>query len=141
MAETAFVTSVPASKAGLAAALEATSAHLRPRGIGAALEARVALLIEEAVMNVVMHGGHESAPARPLTVELSVRLSPAAIELRLRDDGRPFDPRQAPPPQGAASVESAVPGGNGVPLMRRFASTMQYRRADDRNELTLTVAR
>ena len=136
--EAALALGVPASKAGLATALEATSACLGAHAVGPALEARVALLLEEALMNVAMHGG---APASPPRVELSLRLSPSAVELCLRDDGRPFDPRQAPAPRRAASLEAAVPGGVGVHLMRRFASELHYRREGRYNVLTMRVAR
>jgi anti-sigma regulatory factor (Ser/Thr protein kinase) len=140
-ADAGLAIEVPGSKVGLATALEAASSYMDRYGIGSTTAARVALLIEEAVMNVAMHGGSDSLLQASLNVELSLRLLESSVELRLADNGRPFDPRSAPPPKAAASPESAVPGGLGVHFMRRFSSTLDYERADGRNVLTLTVAR
>jgi serine/threonine-protein kinase RsbW len=140
-ADTALAIAVPGSRPGLAAALKAAEAYLVARDISAGIGARVALLLEEAMMNVVMHGGSDSVQQAPLNIEVSMRLLEGFVELRLADNGQPFDPRDAPPPMAAKSAEEAVPGGLGVHFMRRFSSTLDYSRADGQNVLTMTVAR
>lgn len=132
---------VPASKAGLATANDALLRHLDAHGVSAGAAGRAALVLEEALMNVAMHGGQASAPGWALTVELSVQVGADTVTLELRDDGRPFDPRSLPAPQRPASIELAEPGGLGVHLMRRFARSLEYRREDGRNVLTLAIAR
>lgn len=132
---------VPASRAGLASALAAIERWLDARAVAAGAAARVALVAEEALMNVALHGHEPGLPPRELEAEVQVRLGNGTVELCLQDNGRPFNPLQAAPPPRAASVADAVPGGQGVALLRHFARAMAYERRDGRNVLQLTLAR
>jgi anti-sigma regulatory factor (Ser/Thr protein kinase) len=96
------------------------------------------LCVEEAVANTIMHGSPTGAPE----VIVSVReADDATVEVRIEDDGSPFDPTVAPPPREATSLEEVGIGGLGVHLMRKFSKSMAYARADGRNRLTLIFAR
>ena len=133
---------VPASTAGLAIALGAAATYLDDACVGANVQNRVALLLEEALMNVAMHGrGGVASPASDLQVDVSLCATPAGIALRLTDNGLPFDPRTAPPPRPEALLDLAVQGGFGVHLMRRLTNAIDYERADGQNILTLRFAR
>ena len=92
----------------------------------------VALCLEEAVVNIIMHGGRDGLE---ITVELA--REPGALTARIEDNGREFDPTQAPAPAPATSLEDAKIGDLGIHLMRSFASEMRYGRSGDRNRLTL----
>ena len=94
----------------------------------------VALCLEEAVANVIMHGG--SADER-LEIAVEVECDGPALIVRVEDNGRHFDPTTAPPPPSPASLEEAKIGDVGLHLMRRLASSMHYERHDRRNRLTL----
>lgn len=89
------------------------------------------LCVEEAVANVVMHGG--AADAETLSVRLSA--GNAALQITIEDPCVAFDPLAAPPPPGNQ------PGGQGIRLMRQYARRVSYRRKGDTNRLTLTIAR
>lgn len=95
----------------------------------------VGLCLEEAVTNVIRHGGIEDRSGTPI----SVTLLSGAPELAfcLEDVGRPFDPTTVVPPRAAASLEEAPIGGLGIPLMRKMTRDMSYERRDGRNRLIL----
>jgi anti-sigma regulatory factor (Ser/Thr protein kinase) len=95
----------------------------------------VALCLEEAVANVIMHGGSED---ERLEIAVEVECDGPALIVRVEDNGRHFDPTTAPPSSSSpASLEEAKIGDVGIQLMRRLASSMHYERHDRRNRLTL----
>jgi serine/threonine-protein kinase RsbW len=100
------------------------------------------LCLEEAISNVIRHG-YSGQPGHTLTVDCA---SPNAHELifTIEDQAPPFDPLEpslieelpAPVPE-----DFLRPGGRGILLMRRFASTIAYQRVKndkgDGNRLTI----
>jgi anti-sigma regulatory factor (Ser/Thr protein kinase) len=48
-----------------------------------------------------------------------------------------FDPRQAPPPAEADSLEELQVGGWGIHLVREFTDRFDYQRMGERNVVTL----
>ena len=92
----------------------------------------VALCLEEAVVNIMMHGGKDGLE---ITVELARERG--ALTARIEDNGREFDPTRVPAPAPATSLKDAKVGDLGIHLMRSFASEMRYGRSGDRNQLTL----
>ncbi len=94
----------------------------------------VALCLEEAVTNVIMHG---SADDERLEIAVEVERHGGTLIARVEDNGRHFDPTTAPSPPAAASLEEVQIGDVGIPLMRRFAASLHYERRDHRNLLTL----
>ncbi len=129
---------VPATRAGLAMAMDGAEAFLARQSVSGDALARVLLVLEEALMNVSMHGG-DADPGHVCRVELKLQRDEQGIHLHLRDDGRAFDPTQAAPPAQPASLAEARVGGWGVALMRRFARQMHYRREGGRNCLHLLL--
>jgi anti-sigma regulatory factor (Ser/Thr protein kinase) len=100
---------------------------------------RLELCTEEAVSNVVRHG---LADMPNSTVTLSLTAEPALVRLQIEDAGKPFDPTAAPlSPSVAGPLADAPVGGQGIRLIRRFASHIAYERRGDLNRLTLEFAR
>lgn len=96
------------------------------------------LCLEEAISNVIRHG-YSGQPGRTLTVEYA---STPAHELvfTIEDQAPPFDPLKAPliEEQPEPSPEDLLrPGGRGILLMRKFASTITYKRLGNGNRLTI----
>jgi anti-sigma regulatory factor (Ser/Thr protein kinase) len=94
----------------------------------------VQLCLEEAVANVIMYG---AGGRDGLEIAVEVEDDGATLVARVVDNGRPFDPTEAPRPPMASSLAQAKIGNLGIHLMRSFASSMQYERRDGRNQLTL----
>lgn len=96
----------------------------------------LALCLEEAVANIVMHGGKSEQPATQIQITLQQLPLVASIE----DDGAPFDPTTVPAPIVAASLQEVQAGGLGVHIMRQFTSDLRYERIEGSNHLTLKFA-
>lgn len=90
----------------------------------------IRLCVEELFINAVKHGRATSA-----TISISSR--PGGALLEFVDDGRAFDPADAPAKRLQGSGTDFEIGGFGVGLVRKFASRMTYRRADGANHLVL----
>jgi anti-sigma regulatory factor (Ser/Thr protein kinase) len=123
---------------GVIASLQATEDFLVAMGVPVSARDRAALVLEEALMNLVMHGARIGGVR---SASFQVSLQPTTIELKVLDDGLPFDPRDQSLPAPATSLESVTPGGQGLRLMRRFARELRYAKGDYGNCLTLLLDR
>ncbi len=92
------------------------------------------LCLEEAVANLVMHGIPSPGIASD-TIGIEVSSDDDSIHLTIEDHCQPFDPTRAETPNGGGV------GGQGLVLMRQFASTLRYYRAGAANRLHLTLSR
>ena len=82
------------------------------------------------------HGGDSEAP-----VSLDCRVEPGRVLLTYEDTAPPHDPFAAiQTPDDQAPAEDRPVGGLGVLLVATMAEHAEYRRAGDRNRISLTVA-
>lgn len=96
----------------------------------------VNLALEELVTNVIKYAyddllGH--------TIDVSVAVQSDCIVVQIEDDGRPFNPLEAPEPDLNRPVEEREVGGLGIHLVRDVAGPMCYERHGDRNRLEVRV--
>jgi anti-sigma regulatory factor (Ser/Thr protein kinase) len=110
-------------------ALVAARSFADRAGIEGSVGARLAIVIEELVTNLYDHGGLTDEEE----FELELILNRADVSVTITDPGAPFDARRigddtGPPERG---------GGVGLRLVRSWASTIDYRRVDDRNRLVV----
>jgi serine/threonine-protein kinase RsbW len=99
----------------------------------------VELVFEEIVSNIINYG---TADGRGLNVRVALEARADEIVLTFDDDGVPFDAtaHAARPPSG--SLDDRRLGGFGLLLVRRAASSLNYRRTEQgRNRLTVAVRR
>jgi serine/threonine-protein kinase RsbW len=114
-------------------ALDLLEAFLEGQVLDDNVRARLAIIVEELVANIVEHGG------APLDAPISLELerSDDEIIMELSDSGAAFDacswvqPDQPPPERG---------GGAGLALVQSWATSMSYNRTDGRNTLKLVIA-
>ncbi len=81
------------------------------------------LALAEGFTNAVRHAHAELPPTTPIVIEVS--LWPNRIEIRIWDQGQPFDPTVLKDPEPGALLE----GGYGWFLIRRIADQVQYLRS------------
>ena len=90
--------------------------------------------LDEIASNVINYGwpdgGHH---------ELRVRITGQQdrIEVEIVDDGREFDPRQAPAPEPQPAGRRQ-PGGLGIHLVKQLVDRLDYERVDGRNRTVMT---
>ncbi len=90
---------------------------------------RARVCISELAANVLEHG-HIAAGVGRIRIEL--RHKPPILEIEMSDPGEPFDPTMAPPDADRDRI-----GGRGLRLVHSYAHKLSYRRARDRNIVTL----
>jgi serine/threonine-protein kinase RsbW len=92
------------------------------------------LALEEAFMNVVMHGSPTNRVAR---VDVSLAIVDGELTLIIEDDGPPFDPLTLATPNISANLNERRVGGLGVFLMRKMMDNVRYQRLESRNQLQM----
>jgi len=95
----------------------------------------VELAIEEAVANVMNY-------AYPLEWEGKIHVkayaSAGKLCFEISDSGIPFDPTTANEADVSLSVQQRSIGGLGIYLIRKYMDSMEYKRVEGRNILTLS---
>jgi anti-sigma regulatory factor (Ser/Thr protein kinase) len=97
---------------------------------------RVKLVIEELVVNVIQHAFEDEAKH---TILLDVRTEPRGVVIVVEDDGKPFDPRNVPPPALGELLEAGKSGGLGVTIIKKMTRDLEYQRIDGRNRVRAFV--
>ena len=119
------------------AAVVAAIAHARrfaaTARCGAEAEARLLILIEEAVSNIIEHG----TPPVGSSIGIEIAAIGADIGVTITDAGPFFDPR------GHYVEERVIAncgGGAGIALIRAWSTVIAYDREDGINRLKLVIA-
>jgi len=90
--------------------------------------------LDEIASNVINYGWPDGG-----NHELRVRITGQQdrIEVEIVDDGREFDPRQAPAPEPQPAGRRQ-PGGLGIHLVKQLVDRLEYERVDGRNRTVVT---
>jgi anti-sigma regulatory factor (Ser/Thr protein kinase) len=96
----------------------------------------VRLVLDEAVINVIMHGYDDTAEH---FINVSMALDDGLLSLHIDDDGIAYNPLDAPPPRFDLPIEQRRIGGLGVHIMKTLARDVRYRREDGRNNLDIEM--
>ncbi len=120
--------------AGLAELAERVEGFGAAQRLPANLVNAINVVLDEAVSNAINHGY-----AAGVRGEIAVRLRRAGegVLLEVEDDGKPFDPLQAPPPDLSLPIERRPIGGLGIHLIRNLMDEVSYARVGDRNVLKM----
>ena len=70
-------------------------------------------------------------------IGVRVALDGDGVTVRVEDDGRAYNPLDTPTPDLQLDVEERPIGGLGVHIVRSMMDTLEYRRENDRNILTM----
>ena len=92
------------------------------------------LAIEELVVNVIRYAYLDDDEH---AIDIGLGVIDEQIILEIRDSGRPFDPRQAPPHDPDA--EDLEAGGLGLILVLDLVDSLSYRRDNDKNNVRVGV--
>jgi anti-sigma regulatory factor (Ser/Thr protein kinase) len=98
---------------------------------------RLTLALDEIVSNVIRHGLDAGSSQ---TVSVTLDIADGIVTATVVDDGRPFDPHDAPQPNLDAPIEERTPGGLGVHLVKASMDEVIYRRDGSRNVLTMKTS-
>jgi serine/threonine-protein kinase RsbW len=91
----------------------------------------VNLALDEVVTNIIRYAYNDNGPAHPILVRLT--FEDGVLAAQVEDNGRAFNPLEAPAPDIDASIEERPVGGLGIHLVRSMMDSVEYRRDDGRN--------
>ena len=111
-------------------------AQLHQSPIPTSVWIRCQLALAEAFTNAVRHAHRDQPPDLPVDIE--VALFPEHLEIRVWDQGLPFDLEQRLK-NLSERLDIYSPGGRGLKLMKDIADHLSYTRTDDRRNCLLIV--
>ncbi len=88
------------------------------------------LALEEILTNVISYA-YDDKDEHQITVRLF--LEQGQLNVEVEDDGRPFNPLEAPEPDLSKSLEERSVGGLGIHFVRKLMDELEYRREEGRN--------
>ncbi|MGD2270108.1 MAG: ATP-binding protein [Desulfobacterales bacterium] len=94
------------------------------------------LAIEEIFANIV-HYAYEDKNEH--LVKISIKIGDDNLTLEIIDDGKPFNPLEAPSPDTHAPFEEREVGGLGIHLVRNITDELEYTRVKGKNVLKMKV--
>ena len=92
------------------------------------------IALEELLTNTISYGFDD---AQPHEIAIDIAVADDAIVAEISDDGRPFDPLQAPPPDLDSPIEERRVGGLGVHLVKTLMDEVVYDHRGGRNHIRL----
>jgi len=95
----------------------------------------VNLAVEEILANIISYGYTDNREEHE--IKLGVSVQPGEVRVDVEDDGRPFNPLEAPEPDTTKPLEERTVGGLGIHLVRKLMDSLEYKRRDNKNFLTL----
>jgi len=104
-------------------------------GLSAAARNAFDLALVEWVTNVISYA-YVDAGEHWIAVRFFT--APGQARVEVEDDGREFNPLNRPPVDTTRPLEERPIGGLGIHMIRQYMDTVEYRRAEGRNTLTMT---
>jgi serine/threonine-protein kinase RsbW len=92
------------------------------------------LVLEEIFTNIVSYGYEDKKPHK---VHFFLQWDEDKINIRVEDDGRPFNLLEAKPVDLKTDLDQRSIGGLGIHLIRKLMDKVTYRRIDAKNVVTL----
>jgi len=96
----------------------------------------VRLVLDEAVINVIVHGYEDT---RDHAINVALALDGTLLAIHVDDDGVAYNPLDAPPPRFDLPIEQRRIGGLGVHIMKTLAKSVEYSRTNERNNLDIVI--
>jgi len=129
-----FTVEIKRSLESLQSANEAVSRWLTGHATPEPVSSFANLAIEEFATNCIKYGYDDQ---NEHTIEVRVVLSGGSLVVVITDDGRPFNPIEAPDPDLNLPTEERPIGGLGIYLVRKMSDRIEYVREAGRNRVTL----
>jgi serine/threonine-protein kinase RsbW len=120
-----------ADLAALTTAMERVGAE---RGMPEQSLFQLQVALDEIVSNVIKYAWPE-AGAHDIEIRITARDD--GVEVEIIDDGRMFDPRDAPKRDKPLPGQRPQPGGVGVQMTKQLVDRIDYARMGNRNHTTL----
>jgi anti-sigma regulatory factor (Ser/Thr protein kinase) len=94
----------------------------------------VNLVLEELFANVIAHG-HDDRDEHEIVIRM--KIVGRDLHIEFEDDGREFNPVDAPAPDLDVPLAERPVGGLGIHLVKSFVDSIDHLRSNGRNKLAL----
>ena len=134
MSQNALSITFPNRLAEIGKAAELIEAFGATHGVSPDVVFKLNLALDEVVTNIISYAYADGAEHQ---IGVRVALDGDGVTVRVEDDGRAFNPLDTPTPDLKQDIEERPIGGLGVHIVRSMMDTLEYRRENDRNILTM----
>jgi anti-sigma regulatory factor (Ser/Thr protein kinase) len=93
------------------------------------------LVLEEAISNIIFYAYDDNDEHE---ISINAEKNKQSITLTISDDGKPFDPTKKEKPDVSLSAEKRQIGGLGIFLIQKIMDSVEYKRENKKNILTLS---
>ena len=97
----------------------------------------VQLAVDEAITNIIEHA-YSGKKTGEITVNCRMDNSKKEFTIKLKDKGKPFDPKNVLAPDTNAALDERKVGGLGIFFIKTLMQNIKYDFSEKGNELTLT---
>jgi len=102
--------------------------------IDAKVLSKIQVILDEMLNNIISYGYDKNEKG---LIEIKVEYTGKRLCLTIADDGKPFNPLTAEPPDTSLSLEERGIGGLGIHIVKNMVDEATYERKIDRNMLRL----
>jgi len=92
------------------------------------------LALEEVFSNVLSYGFNNHTDH---FIKITITAAQSVLNIRVEDDGKPFNPLEAMEPSLQYDIENCPLGGLGIHLIKNLMDDIHYKRYRNRNVLTM----
>ena len=92
------------------------------------------LALDELFTNIISYGFQDH---QEHIIKISITVEGDQLQLRIEDDGVPFNPLESETPDFQCGIEDCKIGGLGIHLIKKLMDDIQYQRVADKNILVL----
>jgi serine/threonine-protein kinase RsbW len=132
-----FATNIIAEPEAISALTERVSGFLADSAVDSRAVHHVALVLDELLTNVAMHGG----ASNQASASVKITVSADRVTAEIVDAGAMFDPCREPSVDLSLGIKERAIGGLGLLLVHRVTEGFEYQRVGDRNRTIFWVKR
>jgi len=92
------------------------------------------LALDELFTNIISYGFQD---CQEHIIKVTITTEGDQLQMRIEDDGAPFNPLESKTPDFQCGIEDCKIGGLGIHLIKKLMDDMQYQRVADKNILVL----
>jgi len=92
------------------------------------------LALDELFTNIISYGFQDN---HEHIIKIRITVEGDQLQMRIEDDGVPFNPLESKTPDFQCGIEECKIGGLGIHLIKKLMDDVQYQRVADKNILVL----
>jgi len=99
---------------------------------------KICIVIDELLSNIISYAYQDK---KEHIVEINIKLNEERLEIKITDDGFPFNPLAMLPPDTKLGLEERELGGLGIHLVKNIMDEYQYTRLKGENIIVLVKSK